>query len=175
MLGSSVDDASKNETSPAIITTGPNSPVTLNYSLPGFTDEDRNNLKSIKESLQEKMNRIDVTNHQQLIREYPLGYAMFTIVGKDEIVTHSTNRLQEGWKIVWDDARVVSVDKELIMIRPPNLYSKEDGNVVTNNILGARRREGYATLVLGTPLDVYIGVLVDDINGIICFIGFKKR
>jgi len=45
---SSVDDASKNETSPAIITTGPNSPVTLNYSLPGFTDKDRNDLKSIK-------------------------------------------------------------------------------------------------------------------------------
>lgn len=175
IFGDSPDNINKKETLPEITTTGPNSPVTLNYGLPSFTDEDRNDLKSIKNALQRQMNHIDMSCHQQLIQNYPLGYALFTIVGNDEIVTHSTNRMQEGWNIDWNDARVVSIDNELIMLRPPNLFSKQGNNVVTDNVFGAKRREGYATRILGTPMEVYIGVLSDKPNGIICFIGWKEK
>jgi len=124
--------------------------------------------------LLEQMRRIDETEHEKLIRDYPLGYLLFAIKDGDEIITQSTNRLQKEWRVEWNNARIIAIDEKLIALMPPGLYAKDGKRAIVGNIVGTSRKEGSASPVIKAfGIELFCGVLIDDSTGIICIIGLK--
>lgn len=124
--------------------------------------------------LLEQMRRIDETEHEKLIRDYPLGYLLFAIKGGDEILTQSTNQLQKEWKVDWNSARIIEINEKQISLMPPGLHAKDGKRGIAGNIVIVSRREGSISPVLKIfGIELFCGVLVDDSTGIICLIGLK--
>lgn len=124
--------------------------------------------------LLEQMRRIDETEHEKLIRDYPLGYLLFAIKGGDEILTQSTNQLQKEWRVEWNSARIISIDEKQISLMPPGLYAKDGKRAIVGNIVSTSRKEGSVSPVLKIfGVELFCGVLIDDSTGIICLIGLK--
>lgn len=124
--------------------------------------------------LLEQMQHLDKTNHEKLIRDYPLGYLLFAIKSGDEILTQSTNQLQKEWKVDWNSAKIIEIDEKQITLMPPGLYAKDGKRAIAGNIIGISRREGsFRPVLKAFGIELFCGVLVDDSTGIICLIGLK--
>jgi hypothetical protein len=126
--------------------------------------------------LLEQMKLLDVKNHEKLIQTYPLGYVLFAIKNDEEIITYSTNRLQKGWRVDWNDAKVVTINENQISIIHPGFYSKDGKRAIVGNIIGASRKKRNINLVSkGFGLELFCGILADDSDGIICLLGIKEQ
>ena len=70
--------------------------------------------------LLEQMRRIDETEHEKLIRDYPLGYAMIALSGDKNIVLPYTDKFETDW----DNIKVYKDDKNIVWIDIPYLRDK---------------------------------------------------
>ncbi len=127
--------------------------------------------------LLEEMKRLDVTNHKKLIQTYPLGYVLFAIKNDEVIFTRSTtNRLQKGWKVDWNDTKVIAINENYISIMHPGFYSKDGKRTIAENIIGASRKKRNINPVhKGFGLELFFGILADDSDGIIGLLGIKEQ
>lgn len=127
-------------------------------------------------TLLEKMQRIDETDHEKLIKEYPLGYVLFAIRDSDMIVTASTNRLQKEWRVDWNRAKIVQINEKMITFIHPAFYSKDGKRSIVENIIGIARKERTVRPVIKAfGIELFYALLIDDTNGIICLLGLKGR
>lgn len=126
--------------------------------------------------LLEQMQLLDEANHEKLIKEYPLGYVLFAIRDKDTIVTQSTDRLQKGWRVDWNSAKVVTINENQISIMHPGFYSKDGKRSIVGNIVGASRKIRIVNPVYKMfGIELFCGILADDSDGIICLLGLKEQ
>lgn len=166
------------DSSPAIITIGPNSPVTVDYESSDLKETQEKILEEnrYQTRLLEEMQVLDETNHEKLIQTYPLGYALFAIIDGDEIITQSTNRLHKGWRVDWNCAKIITINENQISLITPSFYSKDGERVISGNIVGVSRKEGTANPVIKAfGIELFCGVLVDDSSRIVCLIGLKEQ
>jgi len=125
--------------------------------------------------LLERMQQIDETEHEKLIQTYHLGYVLFAIIDGDEIITQSTNRLQKGWRVAWNSAKIVTINEKRISLMHPGFYSKDSKRAIVGNIIGIPRKKGTVNPVIKAfGIELFCGVLVDDSTGIICLLGLKS-
>ena len=126
--------------------------------------------------LLEQLKLHDETNHEKLIQTYPLGYVLFAIKNGEEIITQSTNRMQKGWRVDWNDAKVITINENWISIMHPGFYSKDDKRALVGNIIGASRKKRNINPVYKMfGLELFCGILADDSDGIICLLGIKEQ
>lgn len=122
------------------------------------------------------MQLLDETNHEKLIQTYPLGYVLFAIIDGDDIITQSTNRLQKGWRVDWNCAKIITINENQISLMTPSFYSKDGERVISGNIVGVSRKEGSVSPVYKMfGIELFCGVLVDDSSRIVCLIGLKEQ
>jgi hypothetical protein len=127
--------------------------------------------------LLEQMKLLGETNHEKLIQTYPLGYVLFAIKNDEVIFTRSTtDRLQKGWKVDWNDTKVITINENYISIMHPGFYSKDGKRTIAENIIGASRKKRNINPVhKGFGLELFFGILADDSDGIIGLLGIKEQ
>jgi len=104
-----------------------------------------------------------------------LGYVLFAIKNDEEIITH-TSRLQKGWRVDWNDAKVITINENDISIMHPGFYSKDGKRTIAKNIIGtSRNKRNINPVHKGFGLELFFGILADDIDGIICLLGIKEQ
>ena len=139
--------------------------------------ENQQTTNSKLDKLLEKMQHVSETNHEKLIQTYPLGYVLFAIKNDEVIFTRSTtNRLQKGWKVDWNDTKVITINENYISIMHPGFYSKDGKRTIAENIIGASRKKRNINPVhKGFGLELFFGILADDSDGIIGLLGIKEQ
>ncbi|MGA2323320.1 MAG: hypothetical protein ABSG22_05685 [Sedimentisphaerales bacterium] len=171
--------------SPSIVTKGSNSPVTVVYK-----DVDNNTIETLLENnkkLESLIDEFGLMKHEQLLQKYDIGYVLFAITIKNEIVRSKRGRLQENWKIDWANAKA-EISDQLISFKLPNIYDQFEGQEreFGNNTVSIPRRQPNEYCAFTIPgikrsennispsVTVCIGLLAETPEGIICFIGLKK-
>lgn len=141
-----------------------------------------NRFSKLEEKI-DNMKRIDVTDSDRLLEQYPLGYALFVIStdAQRHIVTpYPENRLKTDLIINWKSINVTELSENIIAMTPPDV-----GNIVWRNLqFQINRRVGEPVDILrfrnrDAPEDkrtiVTIEVLEDlGDKGVICLMGFRK-
>ncbi|HIJ53406.1 MAG TPA: hypothetical protein HPP66_09675 [Planctomycetes bacterium] len=121
--------------------------------------------------LLEKMQHVSETDHEKLMQEYPLGYILFAIKDKHEIIGKQS---QQEWEIDWNSARILALDEKQILFSLPNMRSNDGERKFGTNTVTISREKGIALVIKAFGVEIFSGVLVDDSSGIVCIIGLKE-
>jgi hypothetical protein len=94
--------------------------------------------------LLEKMQRISETDHGKLMQEYPLGYILFAIKDKHEIIGKQS---QQEWEIDWNSARILALDEKQILFILPNMRSNDGKRELGSNTVAISKEKGIALVI----------------------------
>ena len=123
------------------------------------------------DELREKMLHVSETDHEKLMQDYPLGYILFAIKDKHEIIGKQS---QQEWEIDWNSARILALDEKQISFILPNMLSNDGERELGINTVTISREKGVVSLIKAFGVEIFSGVLVDDNSGIVCIIGLKE-
>jgi hypothetical protein len=124
--------------------------------------------------LQEFMKKLDITNHDNLIQKYPLGYILFAIDHTKSIIPYNSD-IKKRYRVDWDTASITSLSQERIEINLPNISDKVDGGVLEEGYAIIPRIVGYIAHHLNwEEISILSEVLFDNNKEVIILLGFKK-
>jgi hypothetical protein len=137
-----------------------------------LTKQDITNKKI--DTLQESMQRLDITNKDKLFLKYPEGYFIFAI-DDTGLITPNKSQLRSEYDIDWTSARIMEIDEKNIKMALPNIKSKKYGSVLRTTTFTIGRTIGGIRIGprLG-DLQIMAEVLFDNTREIICVLGFKE-
>ena len=135
------------------------------------------NQQIITSKLDEVLEQHEQANHDNFIKEYELGYALFAVKDGRKIITRDTEELEYRLYVNWTDAKITEFTNESITIQLSNLIDRKHGNSImmpfglsirrnADNIPGPR-------LIIG-GIEVSTKLLYDDGKDIICLVGFRE-
>ena len=139
-----------------------------------------------------KMVRIEKTDFIRLIKKYPLGYVLFAIDPKKNIIPTIPTKslLKEAYDIDWDKASILEItDDGIDILLPDFIPTKPPFNMAQGKLIECRcvikrklgvAKRSIAIKVKENPLSktfvvMYWELLADDPQGIIGLIGFRER
>jgi choline kinase len=113
-----IETKTSGDSSPAIITSGPNSPVTVNYDLSGNMEE-ATDIKAKLTNIENKITNLAKQLQPQLAKQYSRTYTAFGVY-QGEFV-HPNGLMPENLEIDWDTGRVQSINDNMLMVKLPNM------------------------------------------------------
>lgn len=124
--------------------------------------------------LLEEMKRIDETGYENLIKRYPLGYAIFAVDHREVIIPYNSRLEKEVVEIKWNTANISKLTEREIILQLPSFIDIH--NVQSyGNYVGGERKIGRIGHGLGTHgIAQYAELLIDGPEGLIFVVGFKE-
>ncbi len=143
-------------------------PLILFYSGPT-----KKNQQEILDLLQQ-MRAIDMTQSEELLRKYPLGYVLFGNEHGEEIITLSKRHMEEIIEVDWANTRLELAEDHVTIRFPPFLYKKFRSHIHVDRIV-IPRNVGRTFCPMAFPdVEIIVELLVDNGKDVICALGFRK-
>lgn len=128
--------------------------------------------------LLERLEKTELADHGNFIKEYELGYALFAVEdGRKIIKGRDTEELEKRMYVNWTDTKITEFTDESITIQLSNLINRRSGGsrIMMPFGLSIRRKtdnkSGGRLIIDG--IEVSTKLLYDDGKDIICLVGFR--
>ena len=107
-----------------------------------------------------------------LLTKYPLGYVIFSVGENKQIIIPDNNPIKDKYNIDWTNVKLIA-DNNFIHIEIPEIEYK--GVKIFYAKVNADRDKGLGDYHLQImDLAIFLEILADDSDGLICLLGFKE-
>jgi hypothetical protein len=128
-------------------------------------------LDEIRDLLKSK----DVNDPKTLLKKYLLGYVIFELDYKNEVLPYQSHSILEKYELDWSMVRFTKITADQIEIRLPDFKLKDGTAGLTNVITGGRKKVGNLGGATINELMIWAEILAIRENGVVFLIGFEKN
>ncbi len=146
---------------------------------PNAKKSDTDEMKSNQSEIIEVMSEYKKANNSELMKKYPLGYALF-YANIDDPVIYSPAKLRNDfvYEIDWEKSQIErSKEKPGCMVLSlPDIRFKKTNSVIEETVFIFPLREGWCNRPIRgfMPVDLWIEVLLVRKEYFVCIMGFTE-
>jgi hypothetical protein len=158
---------------------GTNSPIqigdhnTVNYNLGNPKADAKLNAKldDIKKLIESQSKE---ATEKELLKKYPLGYVIFDVDHKNEVVPYAAQAILDKYELDWSGVGVSEPSGGGIIVKLPGLKAKDGSIALSSASTGGPKKVGYVGGFGTNGLQVSAEILAIGKDGIVFLVGFDK-